>query len=260
MSTAFKHLLEIIDRLATNPVSHNTLFQSADDIPIEDQRRLETWAGKSIDQISKILLPSYAKRQISFDPFTESSPTIPNPVVFTPLDDKDAPHIFYSIENSEYGQIIIASTAKGICYLVFFSGEESKALSTLQKQFPGSLITNGKDEHQANALNYLKGNLTIPVQLHVKGTTDQLRIWEALTRVPAGKLVSYGTLAKATRQMAQDIGVAMGDNRIAMLIPCHRVIKATGELGQYHWGARRKQAMIINEAAPEVAGSVVGCK
>ena len=61
-------------------------------------------------------------------------------------------------------------------------------------------------------------------------------------------MISYGTLAKATGHMAQDIGIAMGDNRIAILIPCHRVIKSTGEMGHYHWGPKRKQAMIIHEA------------
>ncbi|WP_146616229.1 methylated-DNA--[protein]-cysteine S-methyltransferase [Chitinophaga dinghuensis] len=97
-------------------------------------------------------------------------------------------------------------------------------------------------------MEYLNGSGSSKVHLHVKSSPANLKIWQMLTKVPYGKLISYGTLAKATGHTAQEIGIAMGDNRIAMLIPCHRVIKSTGELGQYHWGQKRKRAMIIKEA------------
>lgn len=107
-------------------------------------------------------------------------------------------------------------------------------------------------------MNKLQGDVLVVVSkieslkaihnLHVKGSEEQVKIWRALTRVPAGKLVSYGTLARETHNHPHEVGVAMGDNRVAMLIPCHRVIKSTGEFGQYHWGTKRKLAMIIREA------------
>ena len=248
MNTSFKTILAIIDRVAQSNSSTNTLFRQGEDISIGDRQTLETWAGKSLEQIRMVLAPAYGKRQIGFDPFTENNDTKLSPLVFWKFDNNLATDIFYSLENIPYGQIIIASTAKGICYLVFFSGDESKVPGILQKEFPGSTFIKEKNAHMVTALGYLNGQPTGQVHLHVKGSGDHLPVWQALSRVPAGKLVSYGTLAKVTHRMAQDIGVAMGDNRIAMLIPCHRVIKSTGELGQYHWGAKRKQAMIISEA------------
>jgi O-6-methylguanine DNA methyltransferase len=249
MKPQFKNILEIIDMVAGNHSATDTLFQAADNVKAEDKIDLEAWSGKSISQIKEIISPSYGKRQIVFNPFMDVHSSMHSPLLFSKFDVNTNPAISYSFENTDFGKIVIASTSEGICYLVFYSGEESKMNEILQKEFPGSVTSERRDEQQEAALNYLNGNATKAIHLHVKGTDDQLQIWEALTRVPSGKLISYGTLAKATNHMAQDIGVAMGDNRIAMLIPCHRVIKATGDLGQYHWGAKRKQAMIIKEAS-----------
>lgn len=248
MNTSFKTILAIIDRVVVSATITNTLFRESDDISDEDRQALETWAGKPLEQVRAILTPIYGKRHIASDPFADKSNTLTAALVFWRYEDQLTPDIFYSVENSDYGQIIIASTTKGVCYLVFFSGDEAKVPGILQKEFPGSAIVKEKNGHIRSALDYLLGQPTGQVHLHIKGAADHLPIWQALTRVPAGKLVSYGTLAKATHRMAQDIGVAMGDNRLAILIPCHRVIKSTGELGQYHWGAKRKQAMIIKEA------------
>jgi O-6-methylguanine DNA methyltransferase len=248
MNTSFKTILAIIDRVTASVTSTNTLFQGAEGISAEDQQTLETWAGKSLDKIKTILAPIYGKRQIEFNPFPEKSDNPDSPPAFWKYDTNVVPDVFYSLENTPYGQVIIAATTIGVCHLVFFSGESTRVPSILQAEFPGSNLIKGKNIHLETALNYLHGQPTGQVQLHVKGAGDHLLIWQALVKVPAGKLISYGTLAKATQRMAQDIGAAMGDNRIALLIPCHRVIKSTGELGQYHWGAKRKQAIILKEA------------
>jgi O-6-methylguanine DNA methyltransferase len=248
METKFKNILAIIDRAAESSGIATTLFQDQANITYEDKQAFEEWSGKSFGYIKEIISIAYGKRQIAFNPFAGSNDSAAALLVFSRFDEESKPDIFYSLENTIYGQIIIASTHTGICYLVFFSGDEAKVPEILLKEFPGSAIIKERTAHQNAALAYLNGENSQTVHLHVKGTPANLQVWEALTNVPYGKLISYGTLAKATNHMAQDIGMAMGDNRIAMLIPCHRVIKATGELGQYHWGAKRKRAMIIKEA------------
>lgn len=247
METQFKNILAIIDRAAENAFITTTLFQHENSVTIEEKYAFEEWAGKSFGCIKELISTAYGKQQIAFNPFTDGNSS-PSNLTFSKFDDGIKYDIAYSLENTIYGQIIIASTPVGICYLVFFGGTETKAQEILQKEFPGSAISKQETAEQRAALAYIEGKNGGVVQLHVKGTPTNLQIWEALTKVPYGKLISYGTLAKATGNMAQDIGIAMGDNRIAMLIPCHRVIKATGELGQYHWGAKRKRAMIIKEA------------
>jgi O-6-methylguanine DNA methyltransferase len=248
METQFKNILAIIDRAAESTDTAATLFQDPANITYEDKQAFEEWSGKSFGCIKEIISTAYGKRQITFNPFAGAySPATALPV-FSKFDEESKPDISYGVENTLYGPIIIASTHTGICYRVFFRGDEAKVPEILAKEFPGSAIFKEKVAHHNAALAYLNGENHNMVQLHVKGTLAKMLVWEALTNVPCGKLISYGTLAKATGHMAQDIGAAMGDNRIAMLIPCHRVIKATGELGHYHWGAKRKRAMIIKEA------------
>jgi O-6-methylguanine DNA methyltransferase len=248
MKTEFKNVLETIDKIAYKDTPGVSLFGAIDPADTDGISVLQNWSGKSVDSIKRIMSTAYGKQQILFNPFVDSGSSMHSPIVFSKMLPGENPDIQYALEETDYGNIIIASTKKGICYLVFYSGSEEKISDILKKEFPGSVNRKGSDEFQRAALNYLKGNYEQVVYVHVKGTDEQLQIWHALTKVPSGKLISYGTLAKATNNMAQDIGAAMGDNRIAMLIPCHRVIKATGEPGQYHWGAKRKQAMIIKES------------
>lgn len=250
MNTQFDEILAIIDRVAENDGKAATLFRDPHPVSFEDQHRFEEWSGKTIECIRQVVSVAYGKRQISWNPFADVGGSLSTVQGFSKLDMRSMPAISYSLEDTIYGQILIASTDVGICYLVFFNGAATKAQEVLQKEFPGSAIIREINAHQRDALAYLTGDPNREVHLHVKGTPDNLRVWEALTKVPYGKLIPYGTLAKATNHMAQDIGIAMGDNRIAILIPCHRVIKSTGELGQYHWGAKRKRAMIIKEAMP----------
>ena len=89
------------------------------------------------------------------------------------------------------------------------------------------------------------------VKLHLKGTDFQLKVWETLLKIPMGKLSTYGNIAEQIQspKASRAVGSAIGDNPVAFLIPCHRVIQSTGTFGQYHWGSTRKTAMIGWEAA-----------
>jgi AraC family transcriptional regulator of adaptative response/methylated-DNA-[protein]-cysteine methyltransferase len=160
--------------------------------------------------------------------------------------------IHYSFAESPFGNILIASTQKGICYLAFYE-EESAALALLIQQFPNASYTHKLDMIQQNALfifqhDWQKLN---QVKLHLKGSDFQLKIWEALLKIPMGGLSTYGTIAKQVQRpnAARAVGTAIGSNPVAYLIPCHRVIQASGETGGYMWGATRKTAIIGWEAA-----------
>ncbi|MDH5380466.1 MAG: methylated-DNA--[protein]-cysteine S-methyltransferase, partial [Cyclobacteriaceae bacterium] len=160
--------------------------------------------------------------------------------------------ITYSFEKSPFGEILIASTQKGICHLVFTDGYQNP-LDTLLETFPYARFKEGSDTHQEKARSLFspKGNTVDTLDLHVKGTGFQLKVWEALLKIPEGKLSSYGHLAKqiGKPKASRAVGTAIGSNPVAYLIPCHRVIQSGGGIGGYRWGENRKWAMIGRECA-----------
>jgi AraC family transcriptional regulator, regulatory protein of adaptative response / methylated-DNA-[protein]-cysteine methyltransferase len=160
--------------------------------------------------------------------------------------------INYSYAESPFGDILVASTAKGICHMAFADNEQ-ESLAGLQKNFPNARYKQMVDLIQQNALyifthDWSKLN---QVKLHLKGTDFQLKVWETLLKIPMGKLSTYGNIAAQIQnpQASRAVGSAIGDNPVAFLIPCHRVIQSTGIFGGYHWGTIRKTAMIGWEAA-----------
>lgn len=160
--------------------------------------------------------------------------------------------INYSFAESPFGSLIVAATPKGICYMAF-ADDPGLAFQELQQLFPNAKYRQVLDMMQQNAL-YIFGKDWSRLQelkLHLKGTDFQIKVWETLLKVPVGELSTYSAIASAIDhpKASRAVGSAVGDNPVAFLIPCHRVIKSTGELGQYHWGSPRKTAMIGWEAA-----------
>jgi AraC family transcriptional regulator of adaptative response/methylated-DNA-[protein]-cysteine methyltransferase len=166
-------------------------------------------------------------------------------------------NINYSFAESPFGTIIVASTTKGICYMAFVDGNNAEAFTELQKHFPNASYSQFLDIAQQNALYIFTQDWSklSNIKLHLKGTPFQLKVWETLLKVPMGGLVTYGTLADGLQnpKASRAVGSAVGDNPVAFLIPCHRVIRSTGEIGQYHWGSQRKNVMIGWEAAKTAA-------
>ncbi|WP_317193241.1 bifunctional helix-turn-helix domain-containing protein/methylated-DNA--[protein]-cysteine S-methyltransferase [Mucilaginibacter segetis] len=161
-------------------------------------------------------------------------------------------NINYSYAESPFGNIIVASTAKGICHLAF-ADDRDEAFSQLHVQFPNAVYTQVVDMAQQNALHIFTKDWSQlqDIKLHLKGTDFQLKVWQALLTIPVGGLKTYATVAEKVKMptASRAVGSAIGANPVAFLIPCHRVIKSTGEFGQYHWGANRKSAIIGWEAA-----------
>lgn len=160
--------------------------------------------------------------------------------------------INYSFAESPFGEIFIASTRKGICCIEFADNREA-AFNAILKKFPNAGFSQVADEAQQNALFIFTQDWSKlkEIKLHLKGTDFQLKVWDALLRIPRGGLTTYGDIATEINnpKACRAVGTAIGENPVAFLIPCHRVIRSTGELGNYHWGEIRKTAMIGWEAA-----------
>jgi AraC family transcriptional regulator of adaptative response/methylated-DNA-[protein]-cysteine methyltransferase len=237
--------------------------------PFHFQRMFTEWAGVSPKKFTQYLSVEYAKsllkeKQASlFDAALETglSGTGRLHDLFmkiegmTPGEYKNggaALSINYSFAESPFGSLILAATPKGLCYLAFVEDRE-KAFLELQQQFPNARYQQVLDMMQQNALYFFTQdwNTLEQVKLHLKGTPFQLKVWEALLHIPMGELTSYGKIAVAAHaeRAFQAVGTAVGSNPVSFLIPCHRVIKSTGEFGEYHWGSTRKLAMIGWEAA-----------
>ncbi|ANH81764.1 cysteine methyltransferase [Niabella ginsenosidivorans] len=160
--------------------------------------------------------------------------------------------INYSFAESPFGNILVASTTKGICYMAFYKSEAT-ALAHLKQRFPNAHFRRKLDLLQQNALFIFQNNWEQlkEIKLHLKGTGFQLKVWEALLKIPMGQLTTYGSLAAEIGQpsASRAVGTAIGSNPVAYLIPCHRVIQSTGRTGGYMWGPGRKMAIIGWEQA-----------
>lgn len=158
----------------------------------------------------------------------------------------------YSYTGSPFGHMLIASTDRGICHMAF-AEDEQKALLELQQQFPRAAYSQKTDLIQQQALHIFTADWNQPerIKLHLKGTPFQLKVWEALLKIPAGGLQTYQSIARSIESpgASRAVGSAIGSNPVAFLIPCHRVIQSSGLFGQYHWGRTRKTLIIGWEGA-----------
>ena len=142
-----------------------------------------------------------------------------------------------------------------LCALSFIEGEDpAPALAELAARWQGAQLVLDRTALEpvvAALASRLGGGQPLPLALALKGTPFQLKVWEALLRIPEGRVLAYGDLARRLGDPAASraVGTAIGQNPVGYLIPCHRVIQATGALGDYHWGADRKRAILALERA-----------
>jgi AraC family transcriptional regulator of adaptative response/methylated-DNA-[protein]-cysteine methyltransferase len=157
--------------------------------------------------------------------------------------------IRYGRHRTPLGEAFIGITERGICHLRFLDGSGGDPLEALRADWPAATLV----EDTAAAQERLEelAHPQAPIRLWLKGTNFQLKVWEALLRVPEGELVSYARLAQAAGMptAVRAVASAVAANPVAWLVPCHRVIRSTGVLGQYRWGPERKAALIGWEAA-----------
>ena len=155
--------------------------------------------------------------------------------------------IFWQMVHTPFGNTLIAETVKGTCKVAFIRADED-AFVSLQNEFPDAYFQNSLGAHGYMLKKYFS-DWQIPKQkinLHFKGTPFQIQVWKALLQIPAAQLVSYQDIGEkiGNPKAVRAVGTAIGKNPIAYLIPCHRVIKSTGLMGNYRWQDDRKK--IIN--------------
>lgn len=154
--------------------------------------------------------------------------------------------------DTPFGKPLAASTGKGICYLAFVDNEEV-VLDDLTGSFPNAKFFRRFSMYIEAVQQFFKGekDALTHLKLHLQGTPFQLKVWNALLKIPAGSLTTYGKLAAQVDQpeASRAVGTAVGKNPVAFLIPCHRVIRSSGVVEGYRWGTTRKVAMIGWEAA-----------
>ncbi|MXV52859.1 methylated-DNA--[protein]-cysteine S-methyltransferase [Pedobacter sp. HMF7647] len=270
--TDYRRIAQAIDYLKSNFREQPELDEIAEKVhlsPFHFQRMFTEWAGISPKKFVQYLSLEYAKSILKekqatlFDAAFETGLSgtsrlhdlFINIEGMTPGEYKNGGEqlsINYSFAESPFGTLLVASTAKGICYMAF-AEDELHASDDLRKRFPNARYQQLFDKKQENALNIFSRDWTKidDIKLHLKGTPFQLKVWETLLKVPMGGLVTYSTLAGNIQNpnACRAVGSAVGDNPVAFLIPCHRVIRSDGALGGYHWGTNRKTAMIGWEAA-----------
>lgn len=161
-------------------------------------------------------------------------------------------NINYTIVDCYLGRLLVAATERGIC-AVHFGDHDDELAASLKDEYPAALIRHnetGLGEWVSELLHYLDGSqphLGLPLDLQT--TAFQLRVWEALRRIPYGVTRSYKEIAEAIGQptATRAVASACAKNPVALITPCHRVIREGGELGGYRWGLERKRELLKQE-------------
>ncbi|MFW1858368.1 bifunctional transcriptional activator/DNA repair enzyme AdaA [Acinetobacter defluvii] len=271
----FERIRKAIEYIQCNFKDQPNLDEVAKHIhlsPAHFQRLFTEWAGISPKKFLQYISLTHAKNLLkqersvfdaTFETGLSSTSRLHELFVqiegMTPAEYKNGGanlHIEYHFAATPFGEVLIASTAKGICAMNFVEQREL-ALQQLKAQFPNAAFLVQKNDLQNSALAIFKLTEHEQVQalpqikLHLKGTAFQLKVWEYLLKIPKGQLSSYGNIAEllGNPKASRAVGTAIGNNPVAFLIPCHRVIQATGVLGEYHWGKARKTAIIGWEGA-----------
>jgi len=164
--------------------------------------------------------------------------------------------IQYGFHPSPFGECLIGMTTRGVCHLGFVSPEDRRAaLAELAAEWPQAQF---EEAPRVTAplirqlFERINGN-SPGIDLHVRGTNFQIKVWEALLRIPPGGVVSYEDLARHIHapRAVRAVANAVAHNPVAWLIPCHRVIRKSGILGGYRWGETRKKVLLAWEAAQD---------
>ena len=156
--------------------------------------------------------------------------------------------IYYGFSQSPFGNVLIMSTALGICGLAFSDKiGNARAMQDMTQRWPQAKFTH--DENHTTNLSAIVFDFSGSINLHIIGSPFQIKVWRALLQIKAGQVVTYSDVATEIDQPSsvRAVGTAIGRNPISFLIPCHRVIQKSGELGGYHWGLKIKKYLLAFE-------------
>jgi AraC family transcriptional regulator of adaptative response/methylated-DNA-[protein]-cysteine methyltransferase len=276
MTTDYQRVEKIIQYLGENFKEQPSLTQLAEIIhlsPFHFQRLFRRWAGISPKKFLQFLTIDYAKSLLTearniLDVSYETGLSGPsrlhdlfiNTEAVTPGEYKNRGlglRIAYALHDSPFGKCLLASTERGICALSFHDKADIKhGLQMLKKRWEKANIY--EDESITKPIfntifSKTAGELETSINLLLRGTNFQLKVWEALLKIPPGAVCTYQDIADIISHpgATRAVGQAISKNPIAYLIPCHRVIRKVAEFGEYQWGTTRKKALIGWEIAKE---------
>ncbi len=279
MSTDYDTIAAAIHYLETNFTQQPTLEDLAAHLnlsPYHLQRLFKRWAGISPKRFLQFLTADYARQLLDeshsvLDAAYASGLSGPGRLhdLFVSIDavtpgeykQKGAGlEISYGFHETAFGECLIGVTDRGICALSFLeeAGRQG-ALDALRERWAGALLSEEPAVTQpyidaifgGDAGQSQNGDGKNLLRLYLQGTNFQIKVWEALLNIPKGHAISYEDVALAIGQPAgtRAVASAVAANQVAFLIPCHRVLRKSGAIGEYRWGHTRKQAMFGWEAA-----------
>lgn len=270
----YQRIQQAIEYLAENFKSQPQLKDVAEQVhlsPHHFQRLFTEWAGVSPKKFLQFLTVDYLKNRIQTsnniaqmaDTVGFSSPSriydlFVNIEGVTPATYKNKGIglvIHYGYHDTPFGECFIAATDKGVCGITFLqdqnAGEEFELFA--KKWSFAELIENATFTQPYIDQIFSKNPNNQKIKVLVQGTPFQIKVWEALLSIPQGAVSTYQNIAESIGKpkAVRAVGTAIGRNPIGFLIPCHRVIRKEGKLGQYRWGSGRKKAIIGWEMAKE---------
>jgi len=230
------------------------------------QRLFTRWAGISPKRFMQFLTKEHAKElltqsenlldtthQIGLSSLGRLHDLFVNTEAVTPGEYKSRGAgltIHYGLHATPYGECLIATTERGICHLSFVQTSEGKAIDNLVADWKQArMIEDYKSTAPLITRIFSDRGAATPLNLYLRGTNFQIKVWEALMDIPAGSVTTYEQIAAqiGNPNALRAVGTAVGHNPVAFLIPCHRVIRKAGEFGNYRYGTARKKAILAQE-------------
>lgn len=273
--------IEYVERNTHRQPSLAEIAEAVGASPTHLQRTFTQWTGISPKRMLQYLTLEFLKKGLRdsnitpFSAFDEAGMKAPARAYelfvrlegMTPTEYRkggEGLSISYSLHDSIYGKVFIAHTDKGLCRLTFIEDKLGKNGNTsnerisenLHKElfsiFPNAYWVEKPHLQNRAIIDALENPLKLnePLYLHVKATPFQLKVWEALLKLSPDRWTSYGQIAEDInydKKACRAVGTAVGANPIAIIIPCHRVLRADGGIGGYFWGTTKKKAILMRE-------------
>ena len=270
-SKDYHTIARAIDYIRQHVDQQPSLQQIADSVqlsPAHFQRLFSRWVGLSPKRFLQVLTLEQAKQHLAADPVMAASEAtglssasrlhdhFVTLQAVTPAEYRSGGEgllLSYGFHATPFGDVFIATSYRGVCALHFLDSDLSaaQAMNHFSQQWPKAELV----EQSAQTAAFVKqifepGNKADkPPSLWVKGTNFQINVWKALLAIPPGAIRSYSQIADGIGRptAVRAVATAIGANPVAYLIPCHRVIRQSGELGGYRWGLTRKHSILVRE-------------
>lgn len=270
----YRRIAQAINYLEEHAAEQPSLDEVAEHIglsPWHFQRLFKSWAGVSPKRFLQYLTVENAKRLLResgsvldvaldvglsgpgrlHDLFVSVEAMTPGEFKYLGKDLQ----VSYGFHATPFGECLLAVTSRGICSLAFVEEENrADALRELLETWQAAALIENPAAGEgiiSQIFHQGGGQGRAPIKVLLRGTNFQIKVWQALLRIPEGTVVTYSALAGAVGHPGgqRAVGSAVGRNPIACLIPCHRVLRTSGEIGGYRWGLTRKRAILAREAA-----------